>query len=141
MLTNIQAVKNSSHPRRRSMIDEQFMKRKSRSFDYGDVENYVCKFSRKVGYVGCPLKYKVTSMATSTDVSVECNIDEETHDHQRDDEVLDGKLFRWTEEQENEITKSLKNHVKAAQIERRMNEQNLFQAQKPTKQQLYKKNC
>ena len=55
MLTNIQAVKNSSHPRRRSMIDEQFMKRKSRSFDYGDVENYVCKFSRKVGYVGCPL--------------------------------------------------------------------------------------
>ena len=74
------------------------------------------------------------------EVSVECNIEDETHDHQRDDDVrIDGKLFRWTDEQEKEITKSIKNHVKAAQIERRLNEKNLFQAQKPTKQQLYNK--
>ena len=66
------------------MIDEQLTRKKSRPFDDGDVENYVCKFSR--GYVGFPLNYKVTFMATSTEVSVERNIDDETHDHQRDDE-------------------------------------------------------
>ena len=76
-------------------------------------------------------------MATATEVSVECNIKEKTHDHQRDDDFgIDGKLFRWTDEQEKE-SKSLKNHVKAAQIERRLNEKNLFHAQKATKQQLY----
>jgi hypothetical protein len=137
MFTNTEEFKTS---KKKTMLDEHFTRRKNRSFAYGDVENFVCKFARKVGYVSCPLKYKVTFMSSSSEVSVECNIEDETHDHQRDDDVrIDGKLFRWTDEQEKEITKSIKNHVKAAQIERRLNEKNLFQAQKPTKQQLYNK--
>ena len=66
----------------KAKLDKQFSRRKSRAFDYGDVDNFVCKYSRKVGFLTCPLKYKVTFMSGSFDVCVEVNDDKEEHLHE-----------------------------------------------------------
>ena len=58
-------------------LDKEFSKRKIRAFECGDVDNYICKFCRKVGFLGCPVKYKVTYMSTSFEVTAE-----ETHVHE-----------------------------------------------------------
>ena len=61
---------------------ENLFRRKNRNFEYGVVENIVCKYARKVGYQPCPLKYKVTFFSTSFDVTVESNDVDEMHIHE-----------------------------------------------------------
>ena len=43
-----------------SDIKEKFSLRKNREFAYADVQGYECKFSRRNGYLPCPLKYRVS---------------------------------------------------------------------------------
>ena len=40
-------------------LDKEFSKRKTREYDYADVLEYDCKFSRRVGFLACPWKIKV----------------------------------------------------------------------------------
>ena len=40
-------------------LDKEFCKRKTREYDYADVQEYECKFSRRVGFLPCPWKMKV----------------------------------------------------------------------------------
>ena len=131
-------AKDFKESQKKRKLDKEFTRRKARSFEYGDVEDYVCKFERKVGYLGCPVKYKVTYTSTSSSVTVECNMTNETHNHEKDLEHGDnGNYFRWTTEQ-TEIIK-LNIHNKPLEILRCLEEANAFGAQKPTKQQLYNK--
>ena len=41
-------------------LKTNFTTRKCRAFDYADIKEYECKFSRRVGYLPCPMKMKVT---------------------------------------------------------------------------------
>merc|ERR1719318_2352740 len=96
--------KDFKESRMKANLECGFTRRKARSFEYEDVEDYVCKFERKVGYLGCPVKYKVTYSSSSSMVIVECNMRNETHDHQVDPDHGDGgNSFRWTTEQTNLI--------------------------------------
>ena len=74
-------------------LHNEFTRRQSRAYEYGDVESYVCRFARKVGYLGCPIKYKVTYISTSSEVSIECNSPDETHNHSKEAEHIDAKCF------------------------------------------------
>ena len=122
-------------------LDKNFSRRKNRAFEYGDVENFICKFARKVGYLACPLKYKVIFISTSSEVLVECNDDGETHAHEDDPEhTIDAtKQFRWSKEQTDIITEGVINHAKPNVIKRNLNNANVLGSNKPTKQQLYNK--
>ena len=123
-------------------LDKQLSRRKSRAFDSGDVDNFVCKYSRKVGFLTCPLKYKVTFMSGSFDVCVEVNDDKEEHLHEEKtgDSLDDAKHFRWTEEQTEIITENLSNNVtKPNWIRRNLNNANVFGSIKPSDIQLYNK--
>ena len=40
-------------------LKTNFITRKCLSFDYADIKEYECKFSRRVGYLPCPMKMKV----------------------------------------------------------------------------------
>ena len=126
----------------KAKLDKQFSRRKSRAFDYGDVDNFVCKYSRKVGFLTCPLKYKVTFMSGSFDVCVEVNDDKEEHLHEEKtgDSLDDAKHFRWSEEQTAIITENLSNNVtKPNWIRRNLNNANVFGSIKPSDIQLYNK--
>lgn len=122
-------------------LSEDFSRRKNRAFEYGDVENFVCKFARKVGFLPCPLKYKVTFMSTSFDVIVESTDATEKHNHEEDPEnnLDNAKQFRWNKEQTDIITEGVINHAKPNVIKRNLNNANAFGSVKPSKVQLYKK--
>ena len=137
---NFDTVKEFKESQIKGNLDSGFTRRKARSFEYGDVEDYVCKFERKVGFLGCPVKYKVTYSSTSSSVTVECNMGNETHDHQTDPDHGDGgNYFRWTTEQTDLIKVNI--HNKPNKILRILEEANAFGAQKPTKQQFYNKHA
>ena len=40
-------------------LKTNFTTRKCRVFEYADIKEYECKFSRRVGYLPCPMKMKV----------------------------------------------------------------------------------
>ena len=40
-------------------LADEFSCRKNREFQYADVQEYECKFMRRVGYLPCPWKLKV----------------------------------------------------------------------------------
>lgn len=122
-------------------LQKNFSHRKSRSFEYGDVENWMCKFARKTGYIPCPLQYKVIYVSTSSDVTVECTDPNNVHEHEEVDEntVGNAKQFRWTEDQTKIITEGVINHAKPNVIKRNLNNANVFGNLKPSKVQLYNK--
>ena len=119
---------------------ENLFRRKNRNFEYGVVENIVCKYARKVGYQPCPLKYKVTFFSTSFDVTVESNDVDEMHIHEEDAEALElSKQFRWTKKQTDIISTGVLNHAKPNVIKRNLNNANVFTGAKLSKVQLYNK--
>ena len=136
--SNVEDYKKS---KKKEELVNGFSRRKNKSYEYGDVENFVCRFARKVGYQGCPMKYKVTFMSTATEVSIESNNPAETHDHSKhaEEDIDTLKVFRWTKEQTDIITVGVKNCAKPNVILRNLREANAFGSHKPTKQQLYNK--
>ena len=38
----------------RKRLKEEFSNRKTREYEYGDVQEYECKFTRRKGYLPCP---------------------------------------------------------------------------------------
>ena len=43
-------------------LKEEFSNRKTREYEYGDVQEYECKFTRRKGYLPCPWKMKVITL-------------------------------------------------------------------------------
>ena len=107
----------------------------------GDVDIYVCKYSRRRGYVGCPLKYKITFHSSTNIVTVDCNMANIAHDHSlKEGEInADGNLFRWNKKQEDIIKDGVKNHAIAKVIYRNLLDANAFDGVIPSKLQLYNK--
>ena len=42
------------------ILAEEYSLRKRREFDWADVLEYECKYKRRVGFVPCPMKMKVS---------------------------------------------------------------------------------
>ena len=95
-------------------IKEKFSCMRKRSPEYADTEHFVCKFSRKVGYVPCPVQYMVVFYSHNDEVSVACAGGIEEHIHEVDDnlDVGGGGNFRWTVEQTNVIMQLVQNEAR-----------------------------
>ena len=95
-------------------IKEKFSCMRKRSPEYADTEHFVCKFSRKVGYVPCPVQYMVVFYYHYEEVSVACAGGIEEHIHEVDDnlDVGGGGNFRWTVEQTNVIMQLVQNEAR-----------------------------
>ena len=75
--------------------------------------HFTCKYSRKVGYLPCPLQYKITCMASSEEVQVEINCGWSDHIHKTDpDQHTEGLNFRWTEEMTTVVLQGVKNRLR-----------------------------
>ena len=62
-------------------LNLDFSKRRSRMFQIGLVDHYLCKYARKSGFRPCPLQYKVTFCSSSLEVIVECSDMNKSHVH------------------------------------------------------------
>ena len=89
---------------------------KKRSPEYADTEHFVCKHSRKVGYVPCPVQYMVVFFSHNDEVSVACDRGNEEHCHEIDTDydASGGTNFRWTMEQTNMIIQGVSNEARPA---------------------------
>ena len=96
-------------------IKEKFSCMKKRSPEYADTEHFVCKHSRKVGYIPCPVQYMVVFFHND-EVSVACDRGNEEHCHEIDTDydASGGTNFRWTVEQTNMIIQGVSNEARPA---------------------------
>ena len=122
-------------------IKSSFSLRRSREPDYADIELYTCKFSRKVGYIPCPLQYKVSFLSTCSTVLVQAPQGCHNHKHEEDTEfVSTSQNFRWTPSQTNIVVLGVKNEAKPKVILRNLREANAFEGGKePTSHRLNNK--
>ena len=135
---NVDAFKNSEVFKD---LKENFSLRRSREPEYADTEHYTCKYSRKVGFLCCPLQYKVSYLSTCDTVIVQSPQGCATHKHEEDpDFVWEGKNFRWTTQQTNIVFLGVKNEAKPRVILRNLREANVFvEGKEPTSLQLNNK--
>ena len=64
------------------MMDNEYTCNRKRDWDYGSVEVHQCKYQRRVEYLPCKWKLKVTYKSNSDEVTVEKNVDDEEHSHE-----------------------------------------------------------
>lgn len=94
-------------------LKDRFTCMRKRSPDYADTEHYVCKFSRKVGYIPCKTQYMVKFFSHNDEVNVACNEESQEHRHELDPELADNGInFRWTAEQNVIIQQGVLNEAK-----------------------------
>ena len=123
-------------------VKKEFTKKMSREPDHADTENYICKFSRRRGYLPCPLQYKVSYLSHSEEVLVEANAVHPRHQHDPDPEYgqQGGTIFKWTDEQTEFMKKCLKTFGKPKAILSEMENRNMFRdGRVPTSLQLSNK--
>ena len=124
-------------------LKKEFSARKKREFVYADVEIYHCKHSRKVNYIPCPWKMKVSFLSDSLDVIVETLDGLDSHEHEEDPNYADQEhsVFKWTVAQNNIIEQCLKvqKNSKPNYIKRLLKKSNAFGLRQPTQLQLYNK--
>jgi hypothetical protein len=122
-------------------LKSDFTLQRSRDPEYADTETYICKFSRKVGYLPCPLKYKIDFLSNSDDVVATSNDTLEQHFHDVDpDDLNSGSSFKWTTAQTDLIKWCLENDNNPTSVLRNLeNAQLLEDGNFPSKQQLNNK--
>lgn len=118
-------------------LKSDFTLQRSRDPDYADTETYICKFSRKVGFLPCPLKYKVDFLSNSDEVVVNSNDTLEKHLHEVDtDDSNSGSSFKWTDAQTDCIKWCLENDNVPTVVLRNLENHHLLEdGNYPTKQQ------
>ena len=78
------------------LTEECSLKTKT-SHEHGDVEIFVCKFSRKKAFEECPVKSKVVYPSNST--AVEVFVTDADHIHEKKNVDRDSNHFSWTKQQ------------------------------------------
>ena len=120
-------------------IDEEFSEKRNNDWEYGHVYNYVCKFSRRVGFLPCEREMKVVFMSHCSEVHVSDNV---VHKHEVDPNYMDTSAgFRWSAEANDVINLMLKtdNH-RPKLILRALRDKNIFDGgPEPSMIQLYNK--
>ena len=121
-------------------LKDEFSNRKTREYDYGDVHEYECKFTRRKGYLPCPWKMKVTFFSDNSEVTVEAVEGATDHVHEEDTDFVENssKNFRWTDEMTKYVTEGIQNNHRPNFILRKMKKSNMFD-KLPSKTQLYNK--
>lgn len=86
-------------------------------------ETFVCKFSRKKGYLNCESKIRVIYSETSDEVTVE---KVQNHNHQKDDEYIAGgqkeNYMKWTSAQIKVVMTGVMNEASPTVIRRNLKE-------------------
>ena len=113
------------------------LKRKAES-EAGFTETYICRYSRRMGFVKCPKVFRVIYSADSHDVYVE-----ETsgaHDHAEDpDSVSTSGVYHWSHLATQIITEGVSNNLKPAVILRNLRSRGALSDPEPTRIQLNNK--
>ena len=99
-ILNFEDVEDYDNSELFKLLKTKFTLQRSRDPDYADTETYICKFSRKVGYLPCPLKYKIDFLSNCDTVVAHSNDAHEKHVHDIDPEHSNSSYnFKWTEAQ------------------------------------------
>ena len=53
-------------------LQDNFTLRRARENEEADIEHFTCKYSRKVGFLPCPVQYKVSYMSYCDEVRLRC---------------------------------------------------------------------
>ena len=113
------------------------LKRKSEA-QSGVVENYVCRFSRRAGYVKCPKQFRVIFPDDSFDVHIE-----ETncpHNHaENPDSLPTTGIYHWSHRATEIIKEGVTNNLKPTVILRNLRTQNALSDPEPSRVQLNNK--
>ena len=119
-------------------IAEEFTQKRYRDWDYGEVYNYVCKYSRRGGFLPCEKEIKVVFPYHSEEVIVYENT---AHKHDPDPEHKDaGVGYRWSKEATEIIITGIKNYARPKVILRNLRDKNVFDGrEEPDMIQLYNK--
>lgn len=106
-------------------IKTNFTMRRSRESEFSDSEHFTCKFSRKRGYLVCPLQYKVHFLTTCAEIRVMSN--GRTHVHQEDTNYTTmGPNLTWTKRQTDVVMDALKYNGSAKSVTRALKDANIF---------------
>ena len=96
-LVSFDTVEEYNNSDELKMIKDDYTKNRTREWDYGTVEVYTCRYSRRAGYNPCKWQLKVTFKSNSQEVTIEKNVEGEDHVHEVDEEYDHGGTgFRWT---------------------------------------------
>ena len=130
---NIEEYKNSNIFQD---LKENFTLRKRMELHHGDVENFICRFSRKVGYTKCSREIKVVFPSDTVEVQIyECK----SHVHEESSQKS-SKVYRWSPLANSIITTGIKNGAKPKVILRNLRDQDAFgQGEEPSLNCLYNK--
>ena len=95
------------------VIKEEFVSARKRQFGYGLVQEYRCKYARKVGFTSCPIKYRVVFLSHCQDVRVERTEDYQEHVHEEANTNNKKTLnYFWTTTMTELINQCIQNHSK-----------------------------
>ena len=113
------------------------LKRKG-DFEAGYTETYICRYSRRMGYVRSSKSFRVIYSSDSYDVHVEETSGE--HDHSEDpDSVSRSGVYHWSELATQIVTEGVSNHLKPTVILRNLRSRGALSDPGPTRIQLNSK--
>ena len=123
------------------MMETEYTCNRKCDWDYGSVEVHQCKYQRRVEFLPCKWKLKVTYKSNSDEVTVEKNVDEEEHCHEINPEYEHtGVGFRWTKSQTEIVFEGVRNGAKPKIILRNLRKAKAFNTgNEPTMPQIYNK--
>ena len=110
-------------------LQDNFTLRRARENEQADVEHFTCKYSRKVGFLPCPVQYKVSYMSHCDEVLVEIVEGHTDHIHDVDPEydVKSGKTYRWTSAETAIVYRGVRNEAKPKVIMRNLRDAKVFE--------------
>ena len=103
-------------------LKENFTLRKRRELNHGDVENFICRFSRKVGFAKCSREIKVVYPSDSVGVEI---YEYKNHIHEQSSQKS-SKVYRWSALANSIIETGIKNGAKPKVILRNLRDQDAF---------------
>ena len=119
-------------------LKEHFTLKRKSDTQFGAVENYVCRVSRRAGYVKCPKQFRVIFPDDSQSVHVEET--NGSHNHSRSEEVeKEDPHYRWSQLATQIITEGVINNLKPTVIRRNLRSHNALSDPEPSRIQLNNK--
>ena len=94
-------------------LKKEFTAARKRQFEYAEVHEYRCKYSRKKGYLSCQWKMRVLFLSHCQAVRVESTESFQTHVHELDSVNINAACtYRWTPMMNEFVEQCVQNHGK-----------------------------
>ena len=117
-------------------LNENFTLRKRMELNHGDVENYICRFSRRVGFSKCFREIRVIFPSDTIEVQIQ---EYQNHVHE-ESSIKSSKVYRWSALANKIIETGIKNGAMPKVILRNLRDQDAFgQGEEPSLNCLYNK--